>query len=756
VIDAEASAGMPRDGALFQPQPVRRPLFVATILAGSFLLFLVQPLVARMALPQLGGAPNVWNSAMLVYQALLLAGYGYAHWLGGLAFRRQATIHLALLIVAALWLPISLAQLPPPRSGWEALWVPGLLALTIGPVFLLISAQAPLMQRWFAANPAAGQPWALYAASNLGSFTGLIAYPLLAEPLLSLKAQSWAWTAGYALLIGLVGLAALSRWRVAEAAPAFEAVWSEQGEAIGWRRIVLWLALAAVPSGLMLSTTTHLTTDIFAMPLLWVIPLGLYLLSFVVSFSDQRRVAWAVTVSTPFVMIVAGGMAMASRNTGTMGLALSSVLLLFVVCVALHTRLYDSRPEPRRLTLFYFVMSAGGALGGLFTALIAPLVFDWVWEHPILVLAAAALLPRQYLIDLRSMPGIDPRLRQLALAALLALAAFMIWQIYRLPFDESANQPRSLYALGVALVGVLIVPWRVPFVVMLLGLMLAQGGMDTLEASRDGQRSRSYFGVYTVRDAPERELRMLTHGTTLHGQQSTDPARRHDPTTYYGPTSGVGLALRNAEALYGSDARIGVVGLGTGTLACYKRSGETWRFYEIDPQVLDYSRRGTFTFLSDCAPGAKIVIGDARLELAKEPAGAFDVLAVDAFSSDAIPLHLLTDEAMGVYLDALSPRGLLLIHISNRFIGLEPALAAAAGRRGLWAMVRNDNPADSALLTGSVWVLMTRDPAVLAGMKTLSGDAKWSGLGEPAQRVWTDDHASILPYVKWRNVMGIK
>lgn len=738
-----------------QSQPVRRGLFIATILAGSFLLFLVQPLVARMALPRLGGAPNVWNSAMLVYQALLLAGYGYAHWLGGLAFRRQATIHLALLVLAAITLPISLAQLPPPRPGWEALWVPALLALTIGPVFLLVSAQAPLMQRWFANHPAAGEPWALYAASNLGSFAGLIAYPLVAEPLLSIKAQSWAWTAGYALLIALIGLAAASRWRVTEQPPAAAAIdVTEEGEKIGWRRIGLWLALSAVPSGLMLSTTTHLTTDIFAMPLLWVIPLGLYLLSFVVSFSDNRAVAWAVTVSTPFVMIIAGGMAMASRNTGSMSLAVSSVLLLFVVCVALHGRLYDARPDARRLTLFYFVMSAGGALGGLFTALIAPLVFDWVWEHPILVLAAAILLPRIYLFDLSRLTDTDPRLRLGVMAALLSLAMFLIWQIAQLPFDESSNGPRSLYALGVALCGALLVPWRTAYVALLVALMVAQGGLETLEATRDGLRSRSYFGVYTVRDYRESKLRLLTHGTTLHGQQSTDPASSRKPTTYYGPTSGAGLVIGNAPALFGPAARIGVVGLGVGTLACYHQPGQNWRFYEIDPQVLTYSRKRTFTYLADCAPQAEVIIGDARLELAKAARGSFDVLAIDAFSSDAIPLHLLTDEALGIYLDALAPRGVLVVHISNRFIGLEPVLAAAAKRRGLHAFLRNDDPLDGVNLTGSVWVLLTRDAAQAEAVRRHSGPSWWRPLPAPEGQVWTDDHASILPYVRWHNLIG--
>ncbi len=735
----------------------QRALFVLTILTGSFLLFLVQPMVARMALPRLGGAPNVWNSAMLVYQALLLGGYGYAHWLGGLPFRRQATIHLVLLVLAALWLPIALPDLPPALPGWEAVWVPGLLALTIAPVFLLVSAQAPLMQRWFSLHPTAGAPWALYAASNLGSFAGLLAYPLLFEPTLSLDAQSWAWTAGYGLLIALIGLSAWTRWRIAAAAPvaaATEEDWSAEREEIGWRRILLWLALSAVPSGLMLSTTTHLTTDVFAMPLLWVIPLGLYLLSFVVSFSDRRRVAWAITVSTPFVVMLAGGMAMASRNTGTMSLALSSVLLLFMVCVALHARLYDSRPDTERLTLFYFVMSAGGALGGLFTALIAPLVFDWVWEHPLLVLAAAALLPRQFLFDLRRLPGASPPLRVLAATALAGLALFFAWKLYELPMEEAFNSQRGLYALGIALCGIVLVPWRPVFLALLGVTMLAQGGVETVQASLDGLRTRSYFGVYTVRDYPDSRVRMLSHGTTLHGEQSTDPAKRRNPTTYYGPTSGVGLAFANAESLYGPGARIGVVGLGAGTLACYHRPGQSWRFYEIDPTVLRYSHDGTFTYLSDCAPDASVVLGDARLELAKEPRGAFDLLAIDAFSSDSIPLHLLTDEALGIYLDALSPKGVLVLHISNRFIGLEPVLAAAARQRRLHAMVREDNPGGEDMLTGSVWVLLTRDPAQIIAVQARSDGHEWRALPPPAPRAWTDDHASVLPFVRWHNMLG--
>ena len=733
-------------------QTIRRSLFVATILTGSFLLFLVQPMVARMALPRLGGAPNVWNSAMLVYQALLLAGYGYAHWLTKLPLRRQATIHIGLLLLAGLTLPITLAQLPPPAPGWEALWVPLLLGMTIGPVFLLVSAQAPLMQRWFAAHDGAGEPWALYAASNFGSFAGLIAYPLLAEPLLPLRYQSLGWSIGYSLLIVLIVLAARARWNAPAAAVA-DTGSSDPAAPIGAKRIALWLALSAVPSGLMLSTTTHLTTDIFAMPLLWVIPLGLYLLSFTVAFADRRQTSAMVTKVAPLMVLLAGGQAMASGSGGTMSQALASVAMLFVIAVTLHARFYDLRPAPSQLTLFYLVMSIGGALGGLFTALIAPLVFDWVWEHPLLIAAAALLMPLAPLIDWRKIPGLEPGMARIGAVVLLACAAFLAWHLRDVALQENPGAAKFLLTAGLSLIGLMLVPWRWMFVSVLAMLLLAQGGLATITTSLEGARTRSYFGIYTVRSSPYTKLRTLTHGTTLHGQQSTDPARSREPMTYYGPNSGIGIALAQAQPLFGQAAHIGVIGLGTGTLACYHRTGEVWRFYEIDPAVLHFSRNGTFTYISQCAPDAQVVIGDARIEVAKVAPGSFDVLAVDAFSSDAIPLHLLTDEAMGVYLRALSPRGVLMIHISNRFIELEPVLAAAAWSRALAAAVRDDNPPDHAYQTPSSWVALSRDKAQLDALAKARPDAEWRPLLAPAEHLWTDDHASILPYVRWRHLL---
>jgi hypothetical protein len=738
-----------------QARPVRRALFVATILAGSFLLFLIQPMIARMALPRLGGAPNVWNSAMLVYQALLLAGYGYAHRLARLPLRRQAKIHLILLIVAAVTLPVGLVDLPSPASGWEVAWVPLLLAISIGPVFFLVSAQAPLMQRWFSAHPQAGEPWALYAASNLGSFVGLIAYPLVAEPLLSIREQSLVWSLGYGALTILVGLAAWARWN--SAAPTEERdevpATVESAGPIGAKRILLWLGLSAVPSGLMLSTTTHLTTDIFAMPLLWVIPLGLYLLSFVVAFSDRRFFAWILSLCAPTIVLLAGGLAMMSRNSGTMVLVMASVALLFMVCVALHSRLYDSRPPSSQLTLFYFVMSAGGALGGLFTALIAPLVFDWVWEHPLLVFAAAALMPLMPLLDWKRLPGLEPGMARLAAFMLLAAAGVLSWWLLGYTELETPGAERVYLTLAIAFVGLLLVSWRGMFLAVLLMLMVAQGGKETWMGTWHDVRTRSYFGVYSVQDYPERRVRTLAHGTTLHGQQSTDPAFACAPMTYYGPGSGAGMALGAAQRIYGHEARIGVVGLGTGTLAAYSQPGEHWRFFEIDPAVVRLSQNRVFTYLSDCAPRAEMVVGDARLELVKAAPGSLDILAIDAFSSDAIPLHLLTDEAIGVYLDALSPRGLLLVHISNRYIELEPVLAAIARHRGLSAMVRDDNPADRTFIAPSSWVLLTRDAGLLNVLAATRPDAPLTKLKAPAPRLWTDDHASILPYVRWDNVL---
>ena len=737
------------------PASAARLLFTLTILTGSFLLFLIQPMVARMALPRLGGAPNVWNSAMLVYQALLLGGYYYAHRLSRLPQRRQVVVHLGLFALAALTLPVTLVHLAPAAPGNEVWWVPLLLALSIGPVFFAVSAQAPLMQRWYAAHADAGQPWALYAASNLGSFGGLIAYPLLAEPWLTLRQQAWLWSAGYLMLLMLIALCAWVRWSMIEdSGNMIPQV--PKSPAIPRRRIALWVVLAAVPSGLMLSTTTHLTTDIFAMPLLWVVPLGVYLLSFTFAFADRRGPARVISAMAWVGMLSVGGMAMVSY--GWMGLVplVCSVVLLFLICTALHTRLYDLRPNADQLTSFYLAMSAGGALGGVFTALIAPAAFDWVWEYPLLMLAAAVLLPRGSLPDWRHGAGLDPTLRWIALGGLLLAGGVLTWQLYEANLYVESRQLRWPLAAAAAVIGLALVPWRAAVLASLLAIMLAQGGYDTVVDSRAGLRTRSYFGVYTVRTYPKNKLRTMLHGTTLHGEQSIDPMRRRIPLAYYGPQSGAGIVFGKARDLLGPRARIGVLGLGTGTLACFAQGDQPWTIFEIDPAVLKLSRNGTFTYLPLCAPQARVALGDARLELAKTPRGSFDLLAIDAFSSDSVPMHLFTHEAFGVYLDALSPHGMMMVHISNNFIDLEPALAAELKARGLAAALRDDNPQRDTDYWATSWVAVSRDPAQIARIKALDPDSPWRALGPPAPSVWRDDYASFLPYVTWHNFLGMR
>ncbi|GMM91816.1 spermidine synthase [Qipengyuania sp. MTN3-11] len=737
----------------------RRWLFVATILTGSFLLFLVQPLVARMALPRLGGAPAVWNSAMLVYQALLLGGYAYAHALSRLTIARQAAIHLAVLVLAGLTLPIALADvIPLTTRGLEAFWVPLLFLFTIGPVFFAVAAQAPLMQRWYAADPQAGDPYWLYAASNLGSFAGLIAYPLLLEPNLPLGRQSLVWSAGYALLIVLVAAAAWARRGRSDRAE--ETMQEEHdGAPIGWRRVALWLALSAVPSGLMLSTTTHLTTDIVAMPLLWVIPLGLYLLSFVFAFNERSALGFVLARVAPVIVLLAGGMAMVSQSGGSFSIGLATVLMLFVVATALHRRLYLLRPSPARLTYFYLVMSAGGALGGVFTALVAPLVFDWVWEHPILVLAAAALLPDRPLFAWMDRLGLDRRGRRIAVLLLL-IAAVAIAGAINGWLVEQRDSLVLVGMMGAAVCGILVLGQRRTMVVVLLVLMLGRGGWQTLDTSFEGARDRSYFGVYTVREQPEDGLQSLISGTTLHGLQFTDPDKARRPTTYYGPDSGAGAALQALPAIGDADARVGVVGLGVGTLACYRRPGQRWEFFEIDATVLRYSRDGTFGFLTDCAPEAPIHLGDARLVLDRfgqvmTHDDRFDALVIDAFSSDAIPLHLVTTEAFGIYRRVLADDGLLMVHISNRFVDLTPMMAALAREHGMLGVLRLDqDPPPDPSLSASIWVVMSPDAGTLAALLSARPDLSWHRLANPAEPVWTDDFASILPFIQWHNVLG--
>jgi spermidine synthase len=731
-----------------------RPLYVATILTGSFLLFLVQPMIARMALPRLGGAPAVWNSAMLVYQALLLGGYAYAHALGRLSPRRQSWVHIGLLALAALMLPIGLIAAVPPADASPVLWVPWLLTVSIGPLFFAVAAQAPLMQRWYATGDGAADPYALYVASNLGSFAGLIAYPLIVEPLMSLRQQSWLWSIGYALLALLVLACALRLpGQVAAQKPVATTPAPTRAQ---WLR---WTLLAFVPSGLMLSTTTHLTTDIVAMPLLWVLPLGLYLLSFSIAFTDQSRITEGLTRLAPLIMLLAGGLAFADGSKNPLPSAALGLALLFTVAVVLHGAMYRSRPAADHLTAFYLAMSVGGALGGLFCALIAPLVFDWAYEHPILVVLAGGLIPQRPLFAWTGRLWASPQAAARLTLWIVPVALILSLLADRRLWSDVGDVGAMLGSLAIVLLALIAIGRRTVYLACLAALMMSYGGWTTLELSAlTGARARSYFGIYTVLDGGD--TRRLSHGTTVHGLQNLTPGHETDPTSYYAPKSGIGLAMRLATT---PGSRIGVVGLGAGTLACYARPGQDWRFYEIDPVIAAIAEDPKrFVFMSRCLPHAPIVIGDARLSLAKAPPAGLDLLAIDAFSSDSVPMHLLTREAFAVYQRALAPDGLLMVHISNRYIQLEPVLAGAA-RAGGWSAAVRDyhaSPDDMAHNRAtSLWVALSHDPARLERL-TAASEAEgnpWRPLqARPGFSAWSDDHASILPLLRLWNTTATR
>lgn len=729
-----------------------RPLFVATIFLGSFLLFFIQPMLGRMALPTLGGAPAVWNVAMLFYQAMLLAGYVYAHAISRLAQRRQTIAHLAVFAVAALTLPISLADIGGRETVPPMLWLLALLAASIGPVFFVVAAQAPLMQSWYARvdDPAAADPYFLYAASNAGSLLALLAYPFAVEPYLRLKEQAWLWSGGFVVLALLVAVCA--RRPAHDPVPAAEAAPSAT-----WRERAVWTALAAVPSGLLLSTTTHLTTDIVAVPLLWVVPLALYLVTFIVAFSMGGAIfVKQAKMAAPILLLLLGGYTFLAQGVFALLMALTNLVLLFVVALALHGHLAERRPPPSQLTDFYLWISVGGVLGGLFSAIVAPLVFDWVYEHPILLVCAAALIPAKPLTKRLGKLWKGRRGLILAIALPLAALAASWWVHTELILADSAETAAPALAL-IALAAVLSIGRRLTFAACFGALMLGLGGWQAIAISRiELARERSFFGIYTVKADSARLIRQLEHGTTLHGVQSLIPDLQSEPQSYYAKGSGVAEAFEALPKIAGRFAKVGYVGLGTGSLSCFATPGQGWTAFEIDPLVVRLAKdERLFTYIARCTPDLRIVMGDARLSLAKEPKHTYDLIAIDAFTSDAIPMHLMTEEAFRVYAGALKPDGVLMVHISNRHIDLQPVIAAIAADMGWTARVRDHTPYDPGLpgidYSRSIWVALTPTETRMQDLMygSRAGPAGWALLREKrGLQPWTDDFASIIPVLK--------
>ena len=715
--------------------------FAGTMLLGAFLVFAIQPMFARMALPLLGGAPAVWNTAMVFFQSALLAGYAYAHCLSrSFGPRGQIAGHLSLLAVASLSLPVAIgADWHPPAGGASILWLIGLMAWTIGLPFLAVAATAPLIQKWFAgsAHPAACDPYFLYGASNLGSVLALVSYPLLVEPSLTLHEQGLLWAAGYGALALTITGCALVVWRGGSAqaiAPAPSGL--DQRAGIGWPRRLRWLFLALVPSGLLLAVTTHITTDLAAVPLLWVVPLALYLLTYVVAFARRPwlRHPWMVKTQ-PFVLIPL--VLLFTWNLPFwVGLPLH-LAGLFVSALVCHGELARQRPRAEHLTEFYFWMAMGGALGGAFTSLLAPLLFEGVFEYPIALVAACllrpTLLPGRRILDFALPVGVGILIAARSGALDVGLRDFGTIGVL-LVFLPSAL---ALYALAERPLG-----FGFGIAAALAAALLA-ADLHSVAA-----RERSFFGVYTVKRDPA-GYHLLVNGTTLHGAQRVDPAGWREPLTYYHREGPLGQLF---SALGARSHTIGAVGLGVGTVACYRRPGQRWTFYEIDPLIERIARdERYFHYLSECAPDAEIRSGDARLTLQATPQAAYDLLILDAFSSDAIPMHLITREALALYLDKLAPGGVIAWHVSNRNLDLAPIVGDLAADAGVVAWLQSDQPSRAELAgyrTPSLWIALARHPEHLAA---LVADPRWTQLqGRPDARPWTDDFSNLVSALRWR------
>lgn len=710
-------------------------LFAVTVLLSAVLLFLVQPMVARMLLPRLGGSPSTWTTCMLFFQLTLLAGYLYAHVLASrLTTTVQVVVHLAVLAAAAATLPMRLPEGGPAGDASPVPWLLAAVAAGAGAPFFALSASAPLAQRWFA-RASGRDPYRLYAASNAGSLVGLLAYPLLLERWLPLASQRTLWAVGFAVLVVLMAACGLAASRApADAVPHADGV-EDDGAPVQRRAWLHWIALAAVPSSLLLGVTTHLSTDIAAVPLLWVVPLAIYLLTFVAAFAAPPpiRRAWPIRLA-PF-LVVAALAAMVLRQRSWWAFALH---LLAFACVALvcHRELADRRPPARRLTFFFLCLSLGGALGGVFNALVAPRLFTDVTEYPLALALALWLRPR---VD----PGARPEPWP-ALVAMPLVVAIIVGAAWRL--GGLGDLPAPAVVVTTALIAAAALAFAVRSEPAAAAALLAVAANAVTPASEDGRilfSARSFFGVHRVALDGARTRHVLSHGTTLHGWQAVADRERCAATSYYHATGPIGqlLAERGARA-----RRVAAIGLGAGSVSCHGRPGARWTFFEIDRVVERIARDpALFTFLARSPAHVDVAIGDGRLLLAREPAGSLDVIVVDAFSSDAVPVHLLTEEFLSMALDRLAADGVLALHISNRFLDLEPIVGAAAARLGARALHQLHRP-DALEAVTSRWIVMARDARTLAA---LAADPRW----RPAvigPRAWTDDHANLLDAVMWR------
>lgn len=859
------------------------PIFALALFSSAGLIFVLQPLFARMVTPLLGGTPAVWNASMAFFQAALLLGYLYAHLLVRVKdLRLQAGIHIGVLALAWLVLPVQVTDaLGPPSSENPAFWLLGVLALSVGAPFAAASATAPLLQAWFArtGRPDAGDPYYLYAASNLGSFAGLLAYPILIEPFLGAQAQSQAWSSGYVLVAALIIFAAAAAISANGQAPVREASTSPPPSV---RLRLYWLAAAAVPSALVIGVTQHIATDVASAPMLWVIPLALYLVTFVIAFmKGGEKIEPATLAVHPIALAL---MVMSYHASGNWALSIGGILGgFFFSALICHHALARTRPDASRLTEFYLHVSLGGVLGGAFAAFVAPVIFNNIYEFPLAMAAACLFRPRTQtdvprlanaaagsalmgllipLIMLR--PGFAPLAPLDAAIAVGALgsAALLIgagWggvgkpTLYRYVFLGVAalhaaiviyiafNLPQMFFVVGegesavrrvaqpwgvllllssfVALsmcvhstvrksdgkefVGDFAIGLGIPGIVLLMISVFTAGRLvpdhliviaiaacgvaavvnrgrplmlaaivigafsiifiDEYRGARIITQERTFFGVMRTREFTRSEgappLRVLMHGTTIHGAQLVGDDYSRLPLTYYHPQTALGEAIVSGVTAH-EHTRLALIGLGAGSTACLMRDDDELTIYEIDPAVvrLAMAPNGDFTYVPQCQPDARVVVGDARLRIAEDPDGAFDVIVVDAFSSDAIPAHLLTREALALYLSKTSQRGIVVLHLSNRNLALVSEAARVARDLNVPTLHRLSDRIDTPEVSyfgglGASVMIIAHTPDVLTSLVLPSND--WTVFPAPEGRGWSDDYIN-MPRALWEGLADIE
>lgn len=740
-------------------------LFAATLFVSAGLLFSVQPMVGKMLLPLLGGSPAVWSTCMVFFQAVLLLGYLYAHLVTGrLGLGAQAILHAGVMLLPLLVLPIgvsSRAEATLLAGADPTYWLLGQLAAAVGLPFFVLAASAPLLQKWFTetGHSSAKDPYFLYGASNLGSLLALLGYPLVLERALRLSDHSRLWAWAYGALVPLVLLSAASAWRArraaaraVEGAPAGET--STDASPVTWRDRARWVALALIPSSWLLGVTTHLSTDLAAAPLLWVVPLAIYLVTFILVFARRELVPRSWMQRLLPIGVLGVFMINVLRVVEPLWLTVTVHLAAFFLgAMVCHGALARSRPAPARLTEYFLLVSVGGVLGGLFNALLVPALFEAagpierplayainrleVFEYPLAMVAACLLgLPLRPALEAPS-----PRTaagRGMGVVVALFVIAGLVW--LRVD-DRSADRLSVGFVFGLASLLCYTIAARPAAFAAGLGAMLVAMALCT--GSPPLQIERSFFGVLRV--TRHEDLHLLYHGSTLHGAQDQRPYQRREALSYYHQAGPVGQVF-DAFRVSSAPPSVGIVGLGAGTIASYALPGEDWIYYEIDPAVARVANdRRYFSFLADIAepPRLQVVLGDARLRLRSAADHAFGLLVIDAFSSDAIPVHLITREALALYLSKLAPGGVLAFHTSNRYLDLGPVLARLAADREppLVARVREDGervPGKSP----SAWVAAARAEPDLG---PIASDPRWKEIPfDPSARPWSDDYSDVI------------